>query len=205
MKQLFASEGMRLLRTSWILLVTSLAAGAVIISATYWFMEREKGDSLASNRRLKEAKARVEGVRRESASLQESAETFRTLLDRGLMQTERRLDLVELMNALRAHNRLFALDYEIAPQRVLALPGSRSFVSIDVLASRVRIKVRALHEGDVLGFIDALAQSRQGFYPVDHCVLKRVDAGADTLQPRVEAECTMEWITLKEKKDARAS
>jgi hypothetical protein len=36
----------------------------------------------------------------------------------------------------------------------------------------VSVKLRALHEGDVLDFIDALAASRQGFYPVDRCVMR---------------------------------
>jgi hypothetical protein len=61
-----------------------------------------------------------------------------------------------------------------------------------------------LHEGDLLDFIDALSQSRQGFYPVDRCVIRRLETkGEDAVQPRVEAECTLEWITLKEKRANR--
>jgi len=71
---------------------------------------------------------------------------------------------------------------------------------VDVLASRVRLKARALHEGDVLDFVSGLTQSQQGFYPVDHCSLRRLEvADPDALQPRVEAECTLEWITLRDK------
>ena len=131
---------------------------------------------------------------------------FRTLVDRGVLQGENRLDLVDLVNTLRARNQLIALDYEIAPQRPLALAGGRVFASVDVLASRVKLKVRALHEGDVLAFIDGLSRTPQGFYPVDRCTMRRVEAtNPDSLQPRVEADCTLEWITLREKRGTRPS
>jgi hypothetical protein len=117
-----------------------------------------------------------------------------------LLQTESRLDLVDLVNALRARNQLISLDYEIAPQRPLSLPGARVFNSIEVLASRVKLKARALHEGDLLGFIDGLERTPQGFYPIDRCTMRRVEtANPDSLAPRVEADCSLEWITLKEK------
>jgi hypothetical protein len=116
-----------------------------------------------------------------------------------MLQTESRLDVVELLNTLRVRYQL-VLDYEIAPQRALTLPGGRVFQAVDVLASRVKIKARALHEGDMVGFIDALEGSSRGFYPVDRCNMHRIDVtDPDSLQPRVEAECTLEWITLKDK------
>jgi hypothetical protein len=201
MNQLFSPEGRRALAMSWALLALALLAGAGIAAGSHWYADKEKLDSANSNRRLQDARTRLDGARRERASLQESADVFRTLVDRGLLQGERRLDLVELVNALRVKYQLSALDYEIAPQRALPLAGGRVFSSVDVLASRVKLKARALHEGDLLGFIDALSHNPQGFYPIDHCAMRRVDAPvADSIQPRVEADCTLEWITLKEKR-----
>ena len=206
MKYIFSSEGLRSLRTAWILLVLSIAAGAGIVWGTHWYYEKEKRDSAGSERRLREARARLDTVRREHDSLKESADVFATLMDRGLLQNERRLDLVELVNALRARYQLAGLDYEISPQRPLALAGGRVFPSVDVLASRVKLRARALHEGDVMGFVDALSRTPQGFFPVDRCTLRRIDvANPDSLQPRIEADCTLEWVTLREKRVNRAS
>ena len=203
MKHLFNAGGMRAMGLSWVLLALAIAAGAGIVAGSHWYAQKEKRDSADSGRRLQEARARVQGARRERDSLQESAEVFRTLVDRGLLQNERRLDLVELVNALRARHQI-TLDYEIAPQRPLALAGGRIFASVDVLASRVKLKARALHEGDILAFIDSLSTNSQGFYPLDRCAMKRIEtSAADSLQPRVEADCTLEWITLKEKRAAR--
>lgn len=203
MKQLFNREGLRSTRGSWALLLLSIAAATAIVLGSQWYHDKEKRDSANAGRRLQEARARVESARRERDNLVESSEVFRTLVERGLLQSERRLDLVELVNALRARYQLTGLDYEIAPQRALPLSGGRVFASVDVLASRVKLKARGLHEGDILGFVDALAQTPQGFYPVDRCTMRRVEAPADSLQPRVEADCTLEWITLKEKRGNR--
>jgi hypothetical protein len=203
MNQVFTAEGFRAMRVAWALLAAALLAGAGIIAGSHWYAQKEKLDSADSGRRLQEARARLDSARRERDSLQESAEVFRTLLDRGLLQGERRLDLVELVNTLRTRYQV-TLDYEVAPQRPLMLAGGRVFSSVDVLASRVKLKLRALHEGDILAFIDSLTRNPQGFYPIDHCAMKRVEVSApDSLQPRVEADCTLEWITLKEKRGAK--
>ena len=204
MKQIFTGEGMRSLRTAAVLLVLSVVAAVSFAIGSEAYLAREKRESATSERRLQEARARLDTAKRERDSQQESAEVYRTLVERGLLQGERRLDLVEMVNALRARQQIFALDYEIGAQRPLQLPGGRVYPAVEVLASRVKLRMRALHEGDVIGFVEALGQSRQGFYPVDRCLMRRVDGPAgETLQPRVEAECAFEWITLKEKNAGR--
>jgi len=193
-----SKDGFRALRSAWILLALSVAAALAIGAGGHWITERDKREGGQADKRLREARSRLDGARRERDNLTESAEVFRALVDRGILQDERRLDLIELVAELRKRHRLLALDYEIAPQR--PLPGP-TYASVDVLASRVKLKARALHEGDVLDFVEELSRSQRGLYPVDRCALKRVDDGSTVVvRPRVEAECALEWITLREKK-----
>jgi hypothetical protein len=205
MKVVFAREGFLAMRGAYALVALAIVASLTLVFASQWYYDKERRDNATAARRLQEARARLDGARRERDSLQESSEVFRTLVDHGLLQSERRLDLVELVNALRARHQLASLDYEISPQRPLALSGGRVFSSVEVLASRVKLKVRALHEGDVIGFIDELSRTPQGFYSVDRCAMRRLEtAGAESLAPHVEADCALEWITLKEKRAGRA-
>jgi hypothetical protein len=206
MSIVFSPPGWRALAPSWALLGASVLCAVALAAGSHWYLAREQRDSLSFDRRVKDARVRLDAARRERDSLRESSEVFRTLVDRGLLQNERRLDLVELLNRLRAASHLFALDYEIAPQRPLALGANRAFPTIDVLASRVKIHLRALHEGDVLDFMKGLTQSREGFYPVDRCVLRRLEVtDPEALQPRVEADCALEWVTLHDKAANHAS
>jgi hypothetical protein len=195
----FTREGWKALRASWLILAAALAMGAGIVYGSYWYGVKEKRDSVVAANRLRDARSRLDNARRERDNLNESADMFRTLLARGLLDREHRLDLVEKVNALRTRHQLFSLDYEIAPQRPLQLPGGRVFPSVDVLASLVKLHARALHEGDLIGFIDELAHSPQGFYPIDQCTLRRLAGPADGLRPHVEADCMLEWITLRDK------
>jgi hypothetical protein len=199
MSAIFKPEGRNELQGAWIRLALAVVLAAALGGASHWYYEKERRDSVAMARRVQEARSRLDSARKERDSLVESSDVFRTLVDRGLLQAERRLELVELVNQLRSRYQLFALDYDISPQQPLALTNGLSFTAVDVLGSRVTLRLRALHEGDALGFVSALAQTPQGFYPVDSCTLRRLDATAD-LQPHVEAECSLEWITLQEKK-----
>ena len=200
MSQVFTRSGMLALRIPIIILVVAIAAGGGIVVGSRLFADKERRESADAGRRLTEARTRLDAARRERDNLVQSAEVFRSLVERGLLQGERRLDLVELVNQLRSKHQLAALDYEIAAQRPLQFAGGRYFGSIDVLASRVKLRARALHEGDLLGFIEDLTGTPQGFYPIDRCTMRRIDAPADSIQPRVEAECTLEWITLRERR-----
>ena len=200
----FSRAGGRKLRGAWILLAVSVACAVALGLAGKAYLEHEKRSRQSEAQRLEQARVRLETARRERDNLRESADIFRTLVDRGLLQGERRLDMVELINGLRARYQLFALDYEIAAQRPLVLPAGRAYPAVDVLASRVKLRMRALHEGDVLGFVQDLAESRQGFFPLDRCAMSRIEApSAEAIAARVEAECSFEWITLKEKNAGR--
>ena len=197
MSQIFSKQGFRALRAAWILLGLSIVATAAIGAGGVWFLERGKREGAGSQLRVREARARLEAVRRERDNLAESAEVFRTLAERGILAEERRLDFIEKVADLRRRHQLATVEYEIAPQR--QLPGA-AYGSIDVLSSRVKVRIRALHEGDVLAMLNELATSQKGLYPLERCTLRRLDeALATSLRPRVEAECQLQWITLKEK------
>ena len=204
MSSVFSREGTRKLQGAWLLLGLSIACAVALGIGGKLYLEHEKKTRISSAQKLEQARARLETARRERENLRESADIFRTLVERGILQGERRLDRVEMINGLRSRQQLFALDYEISPQRPLPLAGGRAYPAVDVLASRVKLRMRALHEGDVLGFVEGLGSSRQGFFPVDRCTMRRIDAtSSDAIVPRVEAECAFEWITLKDKNAGR--
>ena len=94
MNQVFTREGVRALRGAMALLVVAIVAAVAVVLGSQWYYEKEKRDSANAGRSLQEARTRVESARRERDNLAESAEVFRTLVERGLLQAERRLDLV---------------------------------------------------------------------------------------------------------------
>ena len=202
MSPVFSNSGLRALRLAWTLLAISVVAMAILGFVSQWFLASERGDSLFSERKLREAQARVEGAKRERDDLQASSVIFADLVDRGMLQEEKRLDFVERLEQLRVQFRLAGLEYEISPQHPLALSGARVFNTVDVLASRVKLKMLALHEGDLLGFVNALDRPAKGFQHIERCEMQRLEAAANTALPRVQGECLLDWISMREKRGA---
>ncbi len=203
MNQVFSASGFRSLRVAWALLAVSIAAMALLGWASRWFLDHERGDSVYADRKLREAQARVDGAKRERDDLQASSVVFADLVGRGILQEQKRIDFVEHLEQLRAQFQLAGLEYEISPQRPLILAGSRVFNTVEVVASRVQLKMRALHEGDMLGFVNAVDRPAKGFQYIERCELRRVESPSPDYQgPRVEGECLLDWITMKEKRGA---
>lgn len=202
----FTKDGFRSLRLAWALLGVAVAAAAGIAWGSLAYLQKEKRDELASQRQLGEMRAKVEAARRERDDLRNSSAVFADLVNRGILKEESRLDLIERLDALKAKHRLMDLEYEIQPQRPLPLLGGRVFNAVDVLGSRVRIKAQALHEGEALAFIEDLVRPPTGFNPASRCTLARLTPGSpDVATARVEAQCTLEWISLRDKRGNRAS
>ena len=202
----FTKDGFRSLRLAWALLGLALAAAAGIAWGSLAYLQKERRDDMASQRQLGEMRAKVEAARRERDDLRNSSVVFADLVSRGILKEESRLDLIERLDALKVKHRLMDLEYEIQPQRPLPLLGGRVFNAVDVLGSRVRIKAQALHEGEALAFIEDLVRPPTGFNPASRCTLARMTPGSpDAATARVEAQCTLEWISLRDKRGQRAS
>lgn len=205
MSGLFSKAGLRSLRVSWAILGLAIAAAAGLAWGSHWYLEKEKFDDVSSRRALRDAQLRVESAKRERDDLKASSEIFQDLVKRGILLDENRLDLIERLDRLKTRHHLIGLEYEVGAQRPLQLAGGRVFNAVDVLGSRVKMRARALHEGDALAFLDDLAKPAQGFNPLARCTLRKVEAGAATVfSARVEADCTLEWISLKDKRGSRA-
>lgn len=207
MSPVFTKAGFKYLRLAWALLVIAVAAAVAMGLGSQWNLAREKRLDLDTRRQLAEARAKVAAARRESDDLRASAQVFEDLTRRGMMRDERRLEFLERIDRLKAKYNLAALEYEILPQRPLALAGNRTFAAVDVLGSRITLKMRALHEGELIGFIDELSRPEYGFHFVENCTMRRPANAGDprTSKGGAEAECTLEWVSLKDKRGARAS
>jgi len=202
-KVLFTAAGLKALRTPLATFVGFLAASVTVVALSHYYLDYERRDDKTSDGRMRAAQARLDAVRKEREDMRNSAATFRELLDRGVLNEEKRLDLLEMVDRLKAAHHIVALDYEVAPQRTLQLPGGRAFSAIDVYSSRVRLKVQALHDGDLLGFLDGLIKQQRSFFNLDRCTVQRLESGSGKLSPSVEADCSMELITVRDKRVAK--
>ena len=207
------------LRFSGLVALAGLGVAIFLIAGSYLFWQSETKSDLVSQRNLQELRNRLETVKRERADLQGSEETYKSLIARGAFAPERRLDFIEAMAELKKRHHLLGLEYEVAPQRPLKLATGANYSAVGIMASRVHFKIQAYHDGELIAFFDEFPRIHRGFFPIDKCSIKRT-AGAEqrtaaaatdaapvamriatpvAVVATIEADCTLEWITMVDK------
>ena len=209
------------LRFAGLIALAGLGVAIFLVSGSYLFWQSEKKSESVSQRNLQDLRNRLESLKRERADLQGSEETYKSLIARGAFAPERRLDLIEALAELKKRHQLLALEYEIAPQRPLKFATGANYPAVGIMSSRIHMKIQAYHDGDLVAFLDEFPRIQRGFFPIDRCAVKRVagieqrsaavaPAASDvqaapaalpaTSSALVEADCTLEWITLVDKR-----
>ena len=120
---------------------------------------------------------------------------FLELRRKGLIGEERRLDWVEAIRQIQQRRRLLPLSYEIEPQQPYLLETQLSMGDYQLRGSRMALRMDLLHELDLFHFLTDLRQV--GTFTVQDCVIRRAsNAGTAPLAPTLNAECTLNWVTL---------
>jgi hypothetical protein len=216
-------EGFKHLKFAYFVLLAGIAVCAFIIGGSYLYLKIEKDSNIRSQKTLNDMKARVSNIKRERDDLRDSEDTYKAITARGIFISEQRLDLIEAMRVLQTRHNLLSLQYELGNQRALKLAGGTALSGVEARGSRIQLRATAMHDGDMMAFLDEFPRLQRGFFPIDRCVLKQTsfreksggsgppavkapvtDAPAaappSEVTNGVEAECTLEWITLFDKK-----
>ena len=148
---------------------------------------------------------RLARARIEEQELRDKIVRFQALKSRGVIGPEQRLDWVETIARINTARRIFKLDYDFAPQRPVdasILPGGAAGGGFEIMASQMRLQIQLLHEGELLAFLAELRDTVQALVQVRSCAIERItrDSTERGSNAQLKAECTLEWITLREGK-----
>lgn len=188
------AKDLRKLQGSLLLATVLIAAGG----ATLWWTRGElvaaRRDAASAASSHRDADNRLKRVRDEEAEIKSKSTTFRELARRRVLGPEQRLEWVELVSDIRRDLRLFAPDYEFAPQQALGVgAGGYQFVG-----SPMGLRLPLLHEGDLLGLLAQLKARAPAVVQPRTCQIERQALATDRLgvQPNLQAVCTLQWITI---------
>lgn len=190
------------IRVSLLAAVVMLALGGGFI----WLTEKRHRDALqiqkSAQTQLVEFENKLRQVRAEENEIKEKAALFSQLYSRGIIGEEQRLDWVELLRDIRESRKLLDLQYEFAPQQALENAGASSYA---FKSSTMRMRLKMLHELDLLNLINDLRAQAKAYVRVRSCNVVRTPrggiAGGETAL--LNAECELEWITIQPAKSTR--
>jgi hypothetical protein len=187
------------LRWSLITLAAALLIGGALISASA-FVEGSKAQAhQQAQTRLRAARLQLDNLRREEANFSAYRDAYQSLAAKGLFGQEQRLAWIEYMNQLSARGEVQSVSYEISAEKPLPinLPEAKN---VEVLASRVQLKMGFVHEGNLVRTLDDLRRTDTGFYRIDNCAMRRASEAAEPKAgENVTADCLLQWIVLRQK------
>lgn len=206
MSAVLGKDDFRRIRLSIAAAVFMIAAGAsAIFAATQLFKAEEKEHAAAKAKRA-EIQGQLSRAREEEMEVKHKITRFGELTRRGVLGLEQRLNWIERIRQIKNERKLLDLQYEIAPQQPIdpaILPGSSG--DFEFLSSSMQFRMQLLHEEDLLNFLEDLRTSVQAFLRVRSCDIERLPKTGSEGRgppPQLSATCTIDWITVRERKNA---
>ena len=196
-----ATSDLPKLQWSILAIVLMMAVGAALIFFAFSATEVAKRDRAIAQAERNEFDGKLKQVRNEEDEIKQKSAVFKALQTRGMIGEEQRLEWVELIKDIRDTRRLIDLQYEIAPQRRLDADAAKGFA---FYSSTMRLQLKLLHEEDLTRLIDDLRERARALIQVKSCDISRLSQGAGDGSPiaQLQADCRINWITLREIKDA---
>ena len=152
----------------------------------------------AAEARHQDADRKLRQVNDEEAEIKNKSAYFHALQQRHAIGPEQRLAWVETLQRIREQRKLFAPDYEFSPQQTLGAPiGAWQFGS-----SAMKLRLPLLHEGDLATLLNDLRRDAPAIVFVDQCKIDRAAGTASEygMSPNLRADCSLNWVTLQEKR-----
>ncbi|MES2771068.1 MAG: hypothetical protein V4623_03670 [Pseudomonadota bacterium] len=173
-----------------------------LVSSFFLFGQKNIALSLeqAAASERSEQVGRLKQVRDEEKEIKQKSAAFGTLVQRGVVGEEQRLEWVELLKEIRDQRRLIDLQYEFLPQRVLDVGVENKIL---FYASTMNLKVQLLHEEDLTRLLADLRARAQALIQIKQCNISRLnatDAERASHAAQLQASCQIDWITLREVK-----
>jgi hypothetical protein len=153
----------------------------------------------------KDIQNKLSQARVEEQELRDKTGRFQALKTQGYIGPEMRLDWIETIARIKASRRIPKLDYDFAPQRPVdaaLLPGGALAGGFEIMSSQMQLRLQLLHEGELLALLDEIRSTVPAMVQVRSCAIERLapsvtDRGHNA---QLKADCTLEWITLREGK-----
>jgi hypothetical protein len=193
----FWRQGLPQVRKAATVFGVTLLLSIGLVTAGRVMLSRARPVTAAAQQKQTDAQERLVQAQTERDEIRDFQPKFEQLRARGMFGAENRLVMIEAIRDIqRAHN-LLPINYEFAPQQVVALDPVLLGPPLELHSSTVILHMSLLHEMDLINFLNDL--KAKGFYTVKDCLVTALDPGElNPRFPRLSADCTLYWLTVGE-------
>lgn len=189
-----AAKTLKRIQWSLALLIFAALLGAGMLVYSKSLLERAQRVHKAATINRTDLQNKLANARNEEQELLTKWSRYQTIVSRGYIGSERRLDWVEEIRKIRAARKLLDTFYELEPQQVLDGTNASGF---DFMVSNMHLQMQLLHEDDLLAFLADLRQNIRAYTSLKSCSVTRLTRQGSSVQ--LMADCSLDWITLRER------
>lgn len=195
----------RLLRWNILALCAAILCSTIAIFSSDEYAAKILRDQSAAQNQLNNARNRLQAAQEDQQNMVSYANEYGTLKEAKIIGDDQRLDWLEGLEKIRPQHLVNDFRYSITPQKTYAPQPPLDSGNFDIHYSETQLQLDLLHEGQLLDFFFALRSQIKGWYQLDGCALQRISNPASNDNdsvPRIKAECSGGWITLKNRNAA---
>lgn len=126
---------------------------------------------------------------------------YQTLINRGFVGEERRIEWVESLREQHKNHKLFGIKYSIKQQEKYTPAFASSLGGFTLNRSVMQFELDMLHEGDLLQLTESLSKANVAELILRDCEITRLNessALSSQLIANLHAQCELDWLTLRE-------
>ena len=180
-----------------LILLGSIAIVIVLFHAVSIYLfatladQKQQADSLKQ-----QASEQLSRVQTELHDLRHYTPLYLAMTEQGIIGKEQRLEWVELIEKSQQISNLIAIQYKFAPQaEPKVIPQGIQLTSHKIFSSPLEISLHALHEEQILFFLQLLEKNALGLPFLSRCEMAKTTSAIPTA--RLTANCKYEWYTLQ--------
>jgi hypothetical protein len=201
---------LRAVRAPLLVLAISLAISATIVSfsAKLRHQEEMRLGQLKTAQAMAQQKVMKSGD--ENTLIKRYSVDYQRLVRQGFIGSESRISWLDALRTTNQDLKLFGVEYTVEPQKVSLSPAAQVKTSqspeggdLQLRQTNMKLRLKLLHEDDLMRFFDHLAAQNVGIFSIDECSLQRlgeVTPNSATLaarmQPNLQADCQVSWFTV---------
>ncbi|MFH1658074.1 MAG: hypothetical protein ABIG35_02065 [Pseudomonadota bacterium] len=183
----------------WLPLLAALAmflvAGLLVWGSQFDAGKAEQERSVATAAK-NQIEQRLRQVRTEEQEIRERTQLLQQLQNSGITGDEKRLDWMEMLRETQRELRIPGMSYEFGAQTSLDKGEDATYAWF---SSPLLLKLRLLHEEDLLNFLARVEKNARALVIVRSCKLVPLPSQANgrEVMAQLSAECDMQWLTAR--------
>ncbi|NOT14997.1 MAG: hypothetical protein HOP21_05345 [Methylotenera sp.] len=190
------------LKMPLVLLGITIVVAIALLAAAQHYNAKQAQSLQTQQNLLNAARQRFQSSGAEKAMLVEFLPKYQTLISKGLVGEERRIEWVENLRAQHKQHKLFGIQYSIGAQEKYAPTFASNLGGVTLNRSIMKLELDMLHEGDILQLTESLSAHNAATFILRDCEITRINTSTASLTNQLignlHAQCELDWLTLRE-------